>query len=138
MGVSDQGLRLDRHDPRVRGLCCQATPPVVQDAAPRCRSGLRRHRSPSRCGRWRYVQVRRAYLDAILAYTHQLEHERRGRARPAVREERRRIARDLHDRVAHQLGIVSLHGGAARRWLGRYQGRTEEALAAAEQASRSA
>jgi signal transduction histidine kinase len=86
----------------------------------------------------RYVQVRRAYLDAVIAYTHQLEHERDERAQQAVREERRRIARDLHDHVAHQLGIVSLHTGAARRWLGRDQGRTEEALAAAEQASRSA
>jgi signal transduction histidine kinase len=86
----------------------------------------------------RYVQVRRAYLDAVIAYTHQLEHERDERAQQAVREERRRIARDLHDQVAHQLGIVSLHAGAARRWLGRDLGRTEEALAAAEQASRSA
>jgi signal transduction histidine kinase len=86
----------------------------------------------------RYVQVRRAYVDAMIAYTHQLEHERDERTQEAVREERRRIARDLHDQVAHHLGVVSLQTGAARRWLDRDPSRTEAALAAAEQASRSA
>jgi signal transduction histidine kinase len=86
----------------------------------------------------RYVQVRRAHLDAVLAYTHQLEQDRHEHLQRAVREERRRIARDLHDQVAHHLGVISLQTSAARRWLGRDQARTATALASAEQASRTA
>jgi signal transduction histidine kinase len=86
----------------------------------------------------RYVQVRRAYLEAVLAYTHQLEEDRDEHMQRAIREERRRIARDLHDQVAHHLGVISLQTGAAQRWLGRDQGRTAAALASAEQASRTA
>jgi signal transduction histidine kinase len=86
----------------------------------------------------RYVHVRRAYLDAVLAYTHQLEQDRHEHLQRAVREERRRIARDLHDQVAHHLGVISLQTSAARRWLGRDQARTATALASAEQASRTA
>jgi signal transduction histidine kinase len=86
----------------------------------------------------RYVHVRRAYLDAVLAYTHQLEQDRHEHLQRAVREERRRIARDLHDQVAHHLGVISLQTSAARQWLGRDQARTATALASAEQASRTA
>lgn len=86
----------------------------------------------------RYVQVRRAYLEAVLAYTHQLEQDRDEHMQRAIREERRRIARDLHDQVAHHLGVISLQTSAARRWLGRDQARTATALASAEQASRTA
>lgn len=89
-------------------------------------------------GTGRYVQVRRAYLETVLAYTHQLEHDREEQTRRAVREERRRIARDLHDQVAHHLGVISLQTSAAQRWLGRDQDRTATALASAEQASRTA
>jgi signal transduction histidine kinase len=86
----------------------------------------------------RYVQVRRAYLEAVLAYTRQLEQDRDAHLQRAIREERRRIARDLHDQVAHQLGVISLQTSAARRWLGRDQERAASALASAEQASRTA
>jgi signal transduction histidine kinase len=86
----------------------------------------------------RYVQVRRAYLEAVLVYTHQLEEDRDEHMQRAIREERRRIARDLHDQVAHHLGVISLQTSAAKRWLGRDQDRTATALASAEQASRTA
>lgn len=86
----------------------------------------------------RYVQVRRAYLETVLAYTHQLEQDRDEHMQRAIREERRRIARDLHDQVAHHLGVISLQTGAAQRWLGRDQDRTATALASAEKASRTA
>jgi signal transduction histidine kinase len=86
----------------------------------------------------RYVQMRRAYLEAVLAYTHQLEEDRDEHMQRAIREERRRIARDLHDQVAHHLGVISLQTSAAQRWLGRDQARTASALASAEQASRTA
>jgi signal transduction histidine kinase len=86
----------------------------------------------------RYVAVRRAYLDMLVTYSRQLEKDRDEQARRAVRDERHRIARDLHDQVAHQLGVVSLQTGAARRWLDRDPTRTATALAAAEGAARSA
>lgn len=86
----------------------------------------------------RYVAVRRAYLETLVAHGHQLEKDRDEQARRAVREERRRIARDLHDQVAHHLGVVSLQTSAARRWLQRDPARTATALAAAEDAAREA
>lgn len=86
----------------------------------------------------RYVAVRRAYLHMLVAYSHQLENDRDERARQAVRDERRRIARDLHDQVAHHLGVVSLQTSAARRWLDRDPSRTATALASAEEAARAA
>lgn len=86
----------------------------------------------------RYVAVRRAYLQTLVAYAHQLERDRDDRARQAVADERRRIARELHDQVAHHLGVVSLQTQAARRWLERDHTRTASALQSAEQAARSA
>lgn len=86
----------------------------------------------------RYVTVRRAYLATLLSYTRQLERDRDVQSQRAVLEERRRIARELHDQVAHHLGVVSLHTAAARRWLDRDPDQTAAALEAAEQASRTA
>lgn len=86
----------------------------------------------------RYVAVRRAYLDMLVAYSLQLEKDRDEQARQAVHDERRRIARELHDQVAHHLGVVSLQTGAARRWLDRDPSRTATALASAEDAARAA
>lgn len=45
-----------------------------------------------------------------------------------VGEERLRIARDLHDSVAHTVSIISVHAGAAERYLDRDAERTREAL----------
>ena len=86
----------------------------------------------------RYVGVRRAYVDMLVSYSHQLERDRDARAGQAVRDERRRIARELHDQVAHHLGVVSLQTSAARKWVDRDAGRTATALAAAEEAARAA
>ena len=86
----------------------------------------------------RYVRVRRDYLNTLVAYADQLEVERDAKARRAVLEERRRIARELHDQVAHHLGIAALHTSAARRWLGRDVDRAGAAMASAEDAVRGA
>jgi signal transduction histidine kinase len=53
-------------------------------------------------------------------------------ARQAVAEERRRLARDLHDVVAHTLAVTMLQLTGARRVLQRDPARAEEALAQAE------
>ncbi|GAA4737849.1 hypothetical protein GCM10025783_05420 [Amnibacterium soli] len=60
------------------------------------------------------VGDRRRYLAAVLARTEQLAAERDTRARLAVVQERGRIARELHDVVAHGLSVmVRLSDGAA-------------------------
>ena len=86
----------------------------------------------------RYVRVRRDHLDTLVAYARQLEIDRDERAHRAVLDERRRIARELHDQVAHHLGIAALHTAAARRWLGRDGARARAAMTSAEDAVRGA
>lgn len=56
----------------------------------------------------------------------------------AIQHERARIARELHDVVAHSLSIVTLHTQAVRRRLGPDEARDRAALQAAEDAARSA
>jgi signal transduction histidine kinase len=52
------------------------------------------------------VQNRRAYLAALVERTDWLERERDAEARLAAVAERARIARELHDTVAHSLTVV--------------------------------
>ena len=78
-------------------------------------------------------------LTRELAITNQqLEIEREERARNAVADERRRIARELHDVVAHSVSVMVVQSGAARRTLGRDPERAAQALAAAEESGRTA
>jgi signal transduction histidine kinase len=87
-------------------------------------------------GLGRYVRVRRDYIATLVAYAHQLEVDRDEKARRAVLDERRRIARELHDQVAHHLGIAALQTAAARRWLDRDAERAGAAMLSAEEAVR--
>ncbi|MFT0846910.1 histidine kinase [Actinomycetaceae bacterium L2_0104] len=58
---------------------------------------------------------RRRYTEAIIDRAHQLARERDQLARLAVAEERTRIAREMHDIVAHSVSVmVTLSEGAAR------------------------
>ncbi|MEW2553414.1 sensor histidine kinase [Streptomyces zhihengii] len=54
----------------------------------------------------------------------------------AVSDERLRIARELHDMVAHSIGIVALQAGAARRVIDTQPERAREALGEVEATSR--
>jgi signal transduction histidine kinase len=58
------------------------------------------------------VRERRRYLAEEAALRHQQEAER---GRLAVREERVRIARELHDVVAHTLSVVTFQAGVGRK-----------------------
>ena len=62
-----------------------------------------------------------------------LEREREGRARTAVFEERQRIARELHDVVAHGLVVMVVQAQGARRILDQDPERARDALRAIEQ-----
>jgi signal transduction histidine kinase len=64
------------------------------------------------------------------------ERERETAGRLAVAEERARIARELHDVVAHAVSVMVLQVGAVRHRLGQAEDR--DALQAVEQAGRTA
>lgn len=53
----------------------------------------------------------------------------------AVTAERLRIARDLHDMVAHSIGIIAIQSGAARRVIDTQPDKAKNALAAIETTS---
>jgi len=69
-----------------------------------------------------------------------VELEREEQARVAVVEERARIARELHDAVAHSVSVMVLQAGGVRRLLGNdpEREREREALAGVEETGRQA
>jgi signal transduction histidine kinase len=66
------------------------------------------------------------------------EREREAAARIAVAEERARIARELHDIVAHAMSVMVLQVGAVRHQLPQTLEEDRDALARVEQAGRTA
>jgi|SRR5581483_2136947 len=66
------------------------------------------------------------------------ERERDLVAREAVVEERARIARELHDAIAHNVSMMVVQAGAERRTLGEEQSSTREVLETVEQIGRGA
>ncbi|MFE2847989.1 sensor histidine kinase [Streptomyces scopuliridis] len=59
------------------------------------------------------VQLRRAYFGEVLARAEYAERTREEEARHRVAEERMRIARELHDIVAHHLALANAQAGTA-------------------------
>src|SRR4051812_33066345 len=70
--------------------------------------------------------------------TSELRREREENARRAVLEERVRIARELHDVVAHHVSVMGVQAGAARRVMGRQPEKAQEVLSSIERSSRQA
>jgi signal transduction histidine kinase len=83
--------------------------------------------------RERSEQAEAAEMRAILA-----EREREAAARIAVAEERARIARELHDIVAHAISVMVLQVGAVRHELPDAFAEDRDALRGVEQAGRTA
>jgi signal transduction histidine kinase len=83
--------------------------------------------------RERAEQAEAAELRAI-----QAERERESAARVAVAEERARIARELHDIVAHAVSVMVLQVGAVRHKLPDSLDEDREALRGVERAGRTA
>ena len=67
-----------------------------------------------------------------------LEREQEQRTRVALADERARIARELHDVVAHSVGVIVVQAQGARRVIERDPGRAAEALEVIEETARSA
>ncbi|MFG3283816.1 sensor histidine kinase [Streptomyces sp. NPDC048111] len=84
------------------------------------------------------VRSRRAFVDAIRERAERAEHGREEEARRRVAEERLRIARDLHDVVAHHIALVNVQAGVAAHVMDKRPDQAKEALAHVREASRCA
>jgi signal transduction histidine kinase len=81
---------------------------------------------------------RAAQVEAAERRAAQAELERQLMARVAVAEERTRIARELHDVVAHAVSVMVLQVGAVRHRLPEDLGQDRDALCNVEEAGRTA
>lgn len=84
------------------------------------------------------VRSRRAFVDAMRERAERAERTREEEARRRVAEERLRIARDLHDVVAHHIALVNVQAGVAAHVMDKRPDQAKEALAHVREASRSA
>lgn len=74
------------------------------------------------------VRTRRAYVAAVEERARRAEETREEEARRRVAEERLRIARDLHDLVAHHIAVVNVQAGLAAHLLRSDPDQAEAAL----------
>jgi signal transduction histidine kinase len=81
------------------------------------------------------LRSRRGYLAGLRERALYLERTREEEARRRVAEERLRIARDLHDSVAHAMATINVQAGAAKHVLDRRPEAAGEALAVIQRAS---
>jgi len=86
----------------------------------------------------RTVNARRAYIAALEDRTRTNEASQRALTDQAVAEERRRIARELHDVVAHHVSVMGVLATGSRRMLKRDPAAADEALATIEETGRTA
>jgi len=80
----------------------------------------------------------REYRAVLEERNRQLDQERAVNARRAVLEERVRIARELHDVVAHHVSVMGVQAGVARRLFDRDPTEAVAAIGSVETASRQA
>ncbi|TDE15136.1 sensor histidine kinase [Actinomadura sp. 6K520] len=86
----------------------------------------------------RNLRLRRAYFAELEDRAARLERARGTDARAARIEERSRIARELHDVVAHHVSVMTVQAGAARRIIDRDAGSAREAMSTIEEVGRTA
>jgi signal transduction histidine kinase len=68
-------------------------------------------------GTW--ARERQAYIGVVEERATLAEQSREEEARRAVRDERERIAREMHDIVTHHVSVIAIQAGAAERALER-------------------
>ena len=81
------------------------------------------------------VRNRRSYLSELEERARNLERTREEEARRRVAEDRLRVARDLHDSVAHAMATINVQAGAAAHVVDRRPAAAKEALTAIQRAS---
>ena len=84
------------------------------------------------------VRARAEQAEVAESHATQAEQERDAATRVAVAEERARIARELHDIVAHAVSVMVLQVGAVRHHLPDAMAQDRDALSSVEQAGRGA
>jgi signal transduction histidine kinase len=85
-----------------------------------------------------YLRTRRLYVAELEERAIRAERAREEQARAAVADERRRIARELHDAVAHGVTVMVVQAEAAEEILGRDPERVRQALRKVHQTGREA
>jgi signal transduction histidine kinase len=84
------------------------------------------------------MRTKRAYLRALEERAVRLERERQEHALRAAAEEQARIARELHDVIAHSVSVMVVQAAAADDVFDTHPDRSREALRAIESTGRSA
>jgi signal transduction histidine kinase len=84
------------------------------------------------------MRTRRAYLHSLEERAERLERERVEHARRAAAEEQARIARELHDVIAHSVSVMVVQAAAARDVFDSHPQRARTALGAIEETGREA
>jgi signal transduction histidine kinase len=82
------------------------------------------------------LRAQRDYLEAVRAQARAADAARDSAIARRVSDERLRIARDLHDAVAHNIAVISLHAGAADQALPARPAEARQALREVRAASR--
>jgi signal transduction histidine kinase len=85
-----------------------------------------------------FVGDRRSYVRQLEERTAELEQAREELARQAVAEERLRLARELHDVVAHAMSVIAVQSGVGAHVASSHPQEASKALAAIEATSRAA
>jgi signal transduction histidine kinase len=85
-----------------------------------------------------YMRTRRQHIAALHERAHQLERERDQQARLATAAERARIAREMHDVVAHNLSVMIALADGARLTAAQDPGKAEIAMGAVSSTGREA
>ena len=84
------------------------------------------------------MRTRRAYLHGLEEKADRLERERIANVRRATAEEQARIARELHDVIAHSVSVMVVQAAAAGDIFDTNPARAREALASIESTGRTA
>jgi signal transduction histidine kinase len=84
----------------------------------------------------RAARASRGQAERLSVLTERLRRERDARVRLALVEERTRVARELHDSVAHAISVMVLQAGAAEQVLERAPEQARAAARAIEQLGR--
>jgi signal transduction histidine kinase len=91
---------------------------------------------PYALGRWMRGRAARAQVDR--EHAERLDATRELSAQAAAVEERTRIARELHDVIAHSVSLMVIQAGGARLVMGAEPDRAQESLLSVERAGRDA